>query len=832
MRELLEKKFFPYVIKPGRYAGGELGQIIKDPRGRLNFLYAHPDKYELGQSHVGLQILYNLINKDDRFLCERVFAVDTDAEEIMRREKIPLFSLESARPAGNFDVIGFSLVNETVYTSMLAMLDLAGLPLRSADRTNEHPIIMAGGPAVYNPEPIAPFVDLFFIGDAEEGLPEMLGILHEMRSAPRKDKLEALCRQVESVYIPAFYDDNRRPVVDFAPEKIKARVVRELKDEYYPEQPLVPLVETVHSHLGIEIMRGCPQGCRFCMAGPIYRPVRIRDKQSVLRQAETQITRTGYEEVSLMSLSTSDYPEIESLAGTLARRLEPLHVSIALPSLRPGNITPALLDAVKRVRRYGITIAPEAGTERLRLFLRKDIPDEAIFDTARMMFEKGWTTIKLYFMIGLPSETQEDLQGIVDLARRIHQIGRDFPGKKTINITLSPFVPKPHTPFQWDQSLPEEELFSRIMFLKGRLRHNQIHIKYNNTQQASLTCVLGRGGRNIAGVIETAYRTGCRFDGWTETFNYDLWLDSFKEHGIDPVQALEAIPFSAELPWSHIAKGVSTEHLKNEREKTSTQLKAYVRPSREAESPAADTPGEFGRGKKRVASRNVSAPTKNRFRVHWGKQATYKYMSHLDNLRMLERALRRARLPVAYSQGYNPTMKLSFGPPLPLGFTSEAEYVDITLDTGFMPHMLDSLRRALAGGIDLLEARSVLGKNKSLSSLLNRVVYQLPIRLWEDPHRLMQQVGGLLEQEHLECQRVTKNETKEIDIRPAVHDMRIEGEMLEMVLGLGEGGYARPTEVAEFLTDGLTVAIPALSFHRKAMYRLEPEGGIVDPMDL
>ena len=566
----------------------------------------------------------------------------------------------------------------------------------------------------------------------------------------------------------------------------------------------------------------------------MYRPVRIRSRNDIVAQVEKQVNNTGYDEVSLMALSASDYPEIENLAITLSRRLEPQRISVALPSIRPGTLTPAILDSIKRVRRYGLTIAPEAGTERLRSFLRKDFPDQAIYDTARLAFEKGWATIKLYFMIGLPNETEEDIDGIVNMCRAIVQIGREYPGKRTINVTLSPFVPKPHTPFQWDEALPEEEIFRRIFRIKNSIRSNQVNIKHNSTQQAMLSCVLGRGDRSMADVIETAYRKGCRFDGWTEGFDFNVWLEAIGEHGIDPLETLKPIPFSAELPWSHIQKGVSVEHLKAERQRTSTELAAYSSPAGRSVDDADGTNGnaDFGRGKKKVAARSTVAPTRSRVRIRWGKSPMYRYMSHLDNLRMMERAIRRARLPVSYSQGFNPTMKLSFGPPLPLGFTSEAEYVDITLESALMAYMIDGLRKTLPPGIELYEARSVLTKNPSLSATLDRVVYQTPVKNWQDIDGLKKQIGEVMNRDSLECDRPGKEEIKHVDIRSAVYDIRVAGDMLEMELGLGQGGYARPAEVAGFLTDGLSVDVAALPFHRKAMYRAGSEGDITDAMDL
>ncbi|MFZ5981076.1 MAG: TIGR03960 family B12-binding radical SAM protein [Candidatus Zixiibacteriota bacterium] len=834
MRELLEKKLFPYVLKPGRYTGGEPGQVVRNPVGRLKYLHAYPDKYELGQSHIGLQNIYHIINNDDRFLCERVFAVDRDAEKIMRRENIPLFSLESSRPAAEFDVIGFSLVDESVYTNLLAMLDLAGLPLHREDRNDSHPLIIAGGPAAYNPEPVTDFIDLFFIGDAEEGLPELLGVLKDNTGKTKIEKLEALCRQVESVYVPAFYDDNRKPLTEFAPEKITARVLKMLKPEYYPEQPIVPLIEIIHNHLGVEIMRGCPQSCRFCMAGQVYRPVRLRPQEEILQQAEKQWNHSGYEEVSLMSLSSSDYPGIEDLAGVLARRLEARKVSIALPSLRPGTISPALLDAVKKVRNYGLTIAPEAGTERLRLFIRKNFPDEAIYDTAHLAFQKGWTTIKMYFMVGLPTETDDDLQGIVELCRRIRDIGRNYPGKKTINVSLSPFIPKPFTPFQWDEAIDEREAYRRIAFLKKRLSTNQINVKYENTQLFHLMAIMSRGDRKIGAVIESAYRKGCRFDHWSEEFQYESWLEALQENGIDSIAALKAIPFSEPLPWEHIVKGATPEHLRKEREKTSIQLKDYIPQARpDIGEPAANGSAlmAFGRGKKKLAARNNTAPTKNRFRIRWGKTDRYKYMSHLDNLRLIERTIRKARIPVAYSQGFNPSMKLSFGPPLPLGFTSEAEYVDITLEANFMTYMVDQLKAALPEDIIIYDYRAVLLKNTSLTAALNRVVFTIPVNEWTLLADLELNIEKLMQAKTLIYNRTTQKGDKEIDLRPGLYELKIDNDRLVMILGLGDGGYVRPTEIAGFMTDGLKTDPAALTCHRLRMYR-EEDGHIIDAMDL
>lgn len=833
MRAVLEQGFFPYVIKPGRYAGGEPGQVVKDPSGRVNYLHIYPDKYEIGHSHLGSQTLYHLVNQDDRFLCERSFAPDTDAEALMRSKGVPLFSLESSRPAKEFDAVGFTLVDETVYTNMLAAIDLAGMALRAAERTDDDPIILTGGPAVYNPEPIAPFVDLCFIGDAEEGLLEILSVLHELKGQSKTERLEAIVRRVESVYVPRFYDVHRRPTAEFAPAKIKARVMSELKREFYPDRPLVPLIDTVHNHLAVEIMRGCPQGCRFCMAGPIYRPVRLREPAEIARQVETQLDASGYGEITLLSLSASDYPQIETLANMLVRKLEPDRIALSLPSLRPGSVSSGLMDTLRRVNRGGMTIAPEAGTERLRLFIRKDIPDVAVFDTARLAFEKNWATIKLYFMIGLPTESEADLRGIADMCRRIHEISRNYGGKRTINVTLSPFSPKPHTPFQWDAIEHEQAIMEKIKFVRRNIRLNQVHVKHIDTRLAMLGSIIGRGDRRMADVVEHAFRAGCRFDAWSEHFEYGKWEEALAACKIDINECLKPISFSTELPWSHIAKGVSTEHLMQERQRTSGQLRDYTPLSDDQRQSAAMSDNTaFGRGKRKVASRSNVAPTKSRIRLRWGKSARLRYMSHLDNMRLIERGLRIARLPVVYSQGFNPAMKLSFGPPLPLGVTSEAEYVDIILESTLNTGMLERLRQGMPEGVELYEARTVMGNSPSLSASLNRVVYCIRTEDVPGATGLADRASSLMAMQSLLVNRTSKETVKQVDIRPAIYRLAIDNGNITMELGLGEGGYAKPGEVITSLIEQPDLPHTSLRLHRKEMFRVGPDDSRTDAMEV
>ena len=840
MQHLLEKKFFPFVNKPGRYIGCELGQIVKSPENRLKIALGYPDMYEIGMSYLGLQILYNIINSDDRFLCERFFAPDHDAEEILRRERIPYFSLESYRPLGQFDVIGFTLAYEMGFTNVLNILNLSEIPLRAADRTDSHPLVIAGGPAVHNPEPMAPFFDLYYIGDAEESIVRLLEILQDSASLTRRGKLERLVREIPSVYVPRFYDEtSHEPLLEIAPKKIKSRKVERLRSEFYADRQIVPFIETVHDRLTVEIMRGCPHGCRFCQATSIYKPVRIRSKEELINQVQKQIGLTGYDEVSLLSLSSSDYPDIIPLTVQLVRALQQKNVTLSLPSLRPGTFSQELADAVKAVRKTGLTFAPEAGTERLRAVIRKDITNDDLYDTLRLVFDNGWNLVKLYFMIGLPTETQEDIDGIVEMIRQASGIARDSKGKNIINVTISPFSPKPHTPFQWDEQATPEAIRQKNDFIKRQVNHSLVNIKLRDPELSFLEGIIGRGGRELAGVIETAYNAGARFDGWTEGFNFELWLKAFRDNNLNPYDYLMGRPFSADLPWSHIETVQSVDYLIKERNRTSALLSSHkskssvVVPPEKEESSADDA---FGRSRKKLTARSTSIPAKSKVRIRWGRKGLPRFLSHLDNARVFERAIRRAGLPIEYSQGFHPHMKLSFGPPLQLGYSSEAEYLDLVLESAFQVAMADRLNIALPDGYYIIQAKAMIDNKVSLFGKLNRAVYLAVVGRNDDCRFKIEE---LLSREAVKIERAGKEEMKAVDIRPAIFGLdyrehgTIESDSAEiyMELGVGTAGYVRPSEVIVAAGIADEAAALSLRYHRKELLYIDENGNRMTPME-
>lgn len=574
------------VEKPGRYIGNEINMVKKDLKDiDIRFAFCFPDLYEVGMSHLGLQILYFFLNRREDTYCERCFAPWKDMEEKMREHNIPLFSLETFSPLKEFDFVGFTLQYEMSYTNLINMLDLANIPVFSKDRKEDDPIIIAGGPCAYNPEPLAEIIDIFYIGEGEVSYDQLLDLYKEIKNkgGTKKDfYVEAL--KVPGIYIPEFYDveynddDTIKSVTPNhpdAPKTIKKVIVKDLDNVFYPEKQLVPLIETVHNRVTLEVFRGCIRGCRFCQAGFIYRPVREKSRETLMKNAENLVKNTGHEEISLSSLSTGDYRDFKNLANDLLDKYSKDSIDIALPSLRIDAFNLDLMKKVQQVRKSSLTFAPEAGTQRLRDVINKGITEEEILKGCSLAFDGGWNRVKLYFMIGHPTETQEDLYGIVDLGSKITEEFFKLPKEKrnrglSVVMSCACFVPKAFTPFQWEAQNTRDEFLRKHLLIKNRITKKQIKYNYHEIELSFLEGVVARGDRRLSKAIVRAWQNGAKFDSWNDLFNFNAWLKAFEETGINPeFYANRKREFTEVLPWDHISIGVSKKFLINE------AIKAY-----------------------------------------------------------------------------------------------------------------------------------------------------------------------------------------------------------------------------------------------------------------
>jgi len=804
------------VEKPARYMGGEMGAKKKD-NADLRFILAFPDVYEVGMSHLGLKILYAILNDVDWVAAERVYAPWPDMEEMLRRDGIPLATLESGLPLKEADVIGFTLQYELSYTNILNMLELAGIPLLARERGEGFPLVLGGGPCACNPEPLADFFDAFLLGDGEEAILEIARACREWKGTggSRETLLHRLAT-IEGVYVPSLFEiryDSTDRMESITPlkkgyETVRRRFVADLDAVSYPTAPVVPYLKTVHDRISMEIARGCTRGCRFCQAGYIYRPVRERSPEKVLEIIEQTLRNTGYDEISLLSLSTGDYGCIAPLLRALMARYASQRIAVSFPSLRVGTLTRELVDEVKKVRKTGFTLAPEAASDRLRQVINKGITEEDLLENAAEAYSAGWRLIKLYFMIGLPTETPEDVLGIAELAKKVKNTGKRPGGGGEVNVAVSSFVPKAHTPFQWEPQISYEDILEKQQILRHELKKKKLNFKWQDAPLSVLEGVFARGDRRLGRVLLKARELGCRLEGWGEHFHFAKWQEPLRAAGIDPRFYHRRRALDELLPWDHLDFGVSREFLLRELEMSGAGANTVdCRTGRCSACGVCD----FEKIRMRlndpdVAQESGDAPLfpqpatlpqegMERIRLHFQKTGAISLLSHLEMLTLFTRAVGRAQIPIKFSQGFHPHPKFSFATALSVGVVSWAEYFDMEIDAGFGAEMVkERLNAILPEGVLILEASAIPPGSPSLAVIIDRVSYRvtLPESIRLDLPAL---VDAFLARETFPLRREKKGKVVELDLRRELVELRASGNALEMTVRRG-----KPLEFAAAVT--------------------------------
>jgi radical SAM family uncharacterized protein/radical SAM-linked protein len=825
---LLETEVLPRVQKPSRYLGCELNTVHKDLHTvDVRIALAFPDLYDLGLSNLGLLILYHILNQQPGVWAERAYmpAVDLDAQ--LRARELPLFSLESKSPLRHFDAIGFTLQYELSYSNILHMLSLSRIPLRSAQRDTDMPLILAGGPGAFHPEPLADFIDAFVIGDGEDVVLELVQALRDSRGLPRTTQLQRLAA-VPGVYVPALYSLIRTPKGEWVPDTggrvILKRSVASLENTPYPTNYIVPFTGQVHDRVSLEVLRGCTQGCRFCQAGMLYRPVRERSLETLMTLTSETIRQTGYEEIALSSLSTCDYSQVRGLVEQQVGLGLPEQVAISLPSLRLDSFSVELADMVASIRKTGLTFAPEAATPRMRAVIDKWIPDEELIEVTGQVFAQGWDVVKLYFMIGLPTEEDRDVLAITDLAKRVLRHGRRFNKRAHVNLGVSTFVPKPFTPFQWDRQISIRETVYKHGLLREHMRLFGLKFGHHDAQMSYLEGVFARGDRQVGRLLEEAYKLGCKFDGWGEHFNFRTWQEAALRSGVDMDAYLRQRDLKEILPWDHLDCMVDKQYFVDEYWRSRMGLLAedcrqvkchqcgvietdragcltMLRTSREGQKKEANW-------QRRALPERPPALLQQKIRCRFAIEGPLRFLSHLETVRVFTRALRRAQFPVHYSQGFHPQPLLSFATARPVGIASTGEYADIGLDACLPPAQFqERLNAVLPQYIRILEAHEVPLKAPAL--MAERLAASYSVTLPPScfpilPPSLAERVQRLLAQSEVPVRRWHKKGPRQVNIRPGIASLAILAEAkdtvtMAMLLHEEEDAKAKPQEVIQAL---------------------------------
>ena len=820
------EQILPLVSKPSRYISVEKNAILKDyGQVEASIILCFPEVYEIGMSHLGLKILYHILNRMDYVAAERCFAPWVDMEAELRRFNQSLLSMESQRPLRSFDFVGFSLQSELTFTNMLAVLDLSFIPLWSKDRGEDDPIVLAGGPVTSNPEPCADFIDAFLIGDGEEALPELMEFYRVAKKrGMKRERILAGIANIPGFYVPRFYSEvftddgiyaGVKRITDEVPAKVVRRFVAELDMSFYPENPVVPHTAPVQDRLVVEVVRGCTQGCRFCQAGYIYRPIRELPIDQIKKITEDGIRKTGYDEVGLVSLSTADYSDVSQMVSEVSEITSPRNAAISLPSLRADRFSVELADSVKQIKQTGFTFAPEAGSVRLRKVINKNITNEELLASARMAFEKGWSTIKFYFMVGLPTETWEDLDETIELIREIEKIARGYPKKMTVNVSFGPFVPKAHTPFQWDAFMDCEEINKRQQYIRKAVASKIVQFKWQAPELSHFEAVVSKGNRSVAQGLYKAYMAGSRFEGWQETFDYKKVMNAFTEAGVDIAYWSSEKPVDAPLPWDHIDSSIKKKYLQFERKKAFRPENSTTTDCRFGDchycgipNPKVDIrlkhekPSEEELQRRRDSKTVVSRPSESfahnrsegfRYRLFYSKTGSAKFLAHTDLIRLIQMGLAACNFPMTWSRGFTPRPVMQFGPVLPLGVESLAEVADLWVYSEVSPEMIQALNQYLPDGLQIQEWYKVELEQLSLSLLFPYAVYSL-----EAPKYLSQCVNAVRNFDE-STSFIVDHRDKKIDLKKAIRTLEIVDRRLMMELNVSsqDGQNANPVMVVD-----------------------------------
>lgn len=806
------------IDRPSRYLGSEINRVKKDPRDvNLHMALVFPDLYEIGTSHFGIQILYHILNQQKDIYAERAFCPDVDMEKLMRDNQIPATSMETHTPLNQFGLLGFSLLYELNYTNVLNILDLAGIPFYSAQRDHSHPVIIAGGPCAFNPEPVADLFDAIVIGDAEDVIKNMARswITWDQSRDRNKRTLLKEWSRLDGVYVPSFfkpeYDpDGTQRLIPRFPEyqRIKKAVVRDLNEASFPEKPIIPYGKPIHDRLRLEIARGCSRGCRFCQAGMIYRPVRERSLGTVYDLAVDSLLNTGYEDLSLLSLSTGDYTCIQALMEKLMVQGEKDHTAVSLPSLRAGTLTPRLMKQIQKVRKTGFTIAPEAGSQRLRNVINKNITEKEIMDTVRNAFELGWKVIKLYFMIGLPTETEADIQEMIDLVKKIREIKYPKGRINKINVSITTFVPKSHTPFEREPQISLEKARGIIQFLRNELKLPGIQVKWQNPNVSQVEGLWARGDRKLTALLVRAFQKGCKLDGWTDHFKYDRWAEACHELGIDMDGHNGRVrPLSEPKPWDHVDALLEPGFLIEENKKSRGEIRTGDCKTEDCNQcgvcdfktiqPMINHPKEQDLDRPHMEPGQTGEF--NHYTLIFSKTGSARFFGHLEMVNIITRAMKRAEIPVRFSEGFHPKPKISFVDALPIGMESHHEYMFAFIgnDVG-IEDIKNRINKNLPTGLCIKHCRPWRMEDKKAKFLEQR--YRVISRDNLFDHDSIQRFQK--EKTVIIHRKNKKGKVKEIDLKKRLVKMTWSSETeLEMAIQPGPEMNIRPQEALKKIFD-------------------------------